>query len=226
MNNGRAERASRQANRSRAFRAAGRHSTRVVVLRRMILGGALLGCAALVGLTFYNPFASPIQNVSIKGTNLDGTRITMEQPRLSGYRKDGRPYEVQATSGVQDVRQPNLIELNNLDARIGMQDKTMLHVVSPSGLYDSNLEAMDFKGAVRIKSDTGYDIDMKSAKMDFKAGTVRTDDPVKVLITGGEITAGSMNILDSGQNITFEGNVHSSFASADAPESPSKGTPR
>lgn len=215
VNNGR--RATLAAERSQAFRAAGRHSSRVTFLRRSIFAAAALGLVALVWIGVFNPFAAPVPAVSIKGTNLDGTRITMEQPRLSGYRRDGRPYEVTAASGVQDIRQPNVIELNNLDARIGMADQSTVHVVSPAGVYDSLREFMDFKSAVKIKS-ASYDIDLKSAKMDFKAGTLASDQDVKVLLSSGEIFAERMNIVDNGQNIVFEGNVRSSFESQDKSE--------
>jgi lipopolysaccharide export system protein LptC len=208
--------------RAQVFRAASRHSSRVVILRRLILSAAVLGTAGFVVLTWFNPFATPALNVSIKGTNLDGTRVTMEQPRLAGYRKDGRPYEVNANSGVQDVRQPNVIELNNLDAKIGMIDQTTVRVVSSAGVYDSFREFMDFRNAVRIRS-TNYDIDMKSAKMDFKSGTMVTDESVKVLITEGEIHADRMNMLDNGQNLVFEGKVRSTFSSGDKSETTSGG---
>lgn len=200
------------AERSQAFRAAGRHSSRVVFLRRAIFLSAVVGLGGLIWVGLFNPFAAPVPNVSIKGTNLDGTRVTMEQPRLAGYRKDGRPYEVNANSGVQDIRQPNLIELNNLDAKIGMADQSTVRVVSTAGLYDSLREVMDFSKPVRIKS-TSYDIDMKSAKMDFKTGTVATEQDVKVVLSGGEILADRMNILDNGQNIVFQGGVRSTFES-------------
>jgi lipopolysaccharide export system protein LptC len=189
----------------------------VVFLRRSIFVAAIGGLGALIWVGLFNPFGAAIPNVSIKGTNLDGTRVTMEQPRLAGYRKDGRPYEVNANSGVQDIRQPNVIELNNLDAKIGMADQSTLHVVSASGVYDSLREAMDFTKPVRIKS-ASYDIDMKSAKMDFKAGTVATEQDVKVVLSAGEILAERMNILDNGQNIVFEGKVRSTFESQDAQE--------
>ena len=202
------------AERSQAFRAAGRHSSRVVFLRRTIILSALAALGAVIWVGIYNPFSAAVPNVTIKGANLDGTRVTMEQPRLAGYRKDGRPYEVNANSGVQDIRQPNLIELNNLDAKIGMADQSSLHVVSTSGLYDSLREFMDFSKPVRIKSRT-YDIDMKSATMDFKAGTVATEQDVKVVLSTGEILAERMNILDNGQNIVFEGKVRSTFESQD-----------
>ncbi|MDB5643799.1 MAG: hypothetical protein JWN07_3116 [Hyphomicrobiales bacterium] len=211
------ERGLAAAERSRAFRAAGRHSSRVVFLRRTIILSAVAAVGALVWVGVYNPFSAVIPDVAIKGANLDGTRVTMEQPRLAGYRKDGRPYEVNANSGVQDIRRPNLIELNNLDAKIGMADQSTLHVVSAAGTYDSLREFMDFTKPVRIKSST-YDIDMKSAKMDFKAGTVATEQDVKVVLSTGEILAESMNILDNGQNIVFEGRVRSTFESQDGPQ--------
>ena len=214
--NGQIYRADGQA-RAQGFRAASRHSSRVTFLRRLILGAASFGSVGFVALTWFNPFAKPAMNVSIKGTNLDGTRVTMEQPRLAGYRKDGRPYEVNANSGVQDVRQPNVIELNNLDAKIGMIDQTTVRVLSAAGIYDSFREFMDFHNAVRIRS-TNYDIDMKSAKMDFKTGAIVTDESVKVLITEGEILADRMNMLDNGQSLVFEGKVHSTFSSGNTSE--------
>ena len=214
-NSGRDGRAATE--RSRAFRAAGRHSSRVVFLRRSIFVSAVGGLAGLIWFSLFNPFAAPVPNVTIKGTNLDGTRVTMEQPRLAGYRKDGRPYEVNADSGVQDIRRPNLIELNMLDAKIGMSDQSTLRVVSDAGVYDSLRESMDFTRPVRIKS-ASYDIDMKSAKMDFKAGTVATEQDVKVVLSAGEILAERMNILDNGQNIVFEGKVRSTFESPDGSE--------
>jgi lipopolysaccharide export system protein LptC len=64
---------------------------------------------------------------------------------------------------------------------------------------------------------------MKSAKMDFKSGTMVTDESVKVLITEGEIHADRMNMLDNGQNLVFEGKVRSTFSSGDKSETTSGG---
>ena len=230
MSSGRAQRAN-EATRSRAFRAAGRHSTRVVFLRRLILAASAFGIVAILVIGIFNPFGEVAQNVSISGANLDGTRVTMEHPRLTGYRKDGRPYEVRADSGVQDVRKPNVIELNDLSAKIGMTDKSVVRVESPSGIYDSTREFMDFKGNVSIKSDSGYDIALQSAQMDFKAGTVVSDKPVRVVMTSGTVLADRLNITESGRVITFEGNVRSTLVPArgtgepepQAPESETKG---
>jgi lipopolysaccharide export system protein LptC len=224
MNSDRGQQARREATRSRAFRAAGRHSTRVVFLRRAILILSVLGIASLIVVSFFNPFGALPQNVTISGGNLNGTRVTMELPKLTGFRKDGRPYEVRASSGVQDVRQPNIIELNDLDAKLAMADQTTVRVAAPNGVYDSTREFMDFKGDVRIKSDSGYDIAMNSAQMDFKAGTVVSDKPVTVLMTNGTVHADRLNIIDNGRIITFEGNVRSTLmVDKDKSQAPTKG---
>ena len=209
---GRMEQVEAGAERARHFRAASRHSSQVVFLRRAILATVIVGSVSLIGIGWFNPFGSKAPEVTIKGSNLDGTRVTMEQPRLAGYRRDGRPYEVNADTGVQDVRVPNVMELNNLDAKIGMIDQTTVRVISSAGIYDSFREFMDFRNAVRVKSNN-YDIDMKSARMDFKSGTMVTDQDVKVLITEGEILADKMNMIDNGQSIIFEGKVRSTFSS-------------
>ena len=210
--------AATHAQRMRSFRAARRHSSQVVFLRRTILASIIIGSVSLIGIGWFNPFGSKAPEITIKGSNLDGTRVTMEQPRLAGYRRDGRPYEVNADTGVQDVREPNVMELNNLDAKIGMIDQTTVRVISSAGIYDTFREFMDFRNAVRVRSNT-YDIDMKSARMDYKSGTMVTDEDVKVLITEGEILANKMNMIDNGQSIIFEGKVRSVFSSKSGPAS-------
>ncbi len=221
--NGRMDQTGQGAQRALNFRAANRHSVQVLFLRRALLTSAVVGALAAIGVGWFNPFGKSAPEVSIKGSNLDGTRVTMEQPRLAGYRRDGRPYEVNADSGVQDVRAPNLLELNNLDAKIGMIDQTSVRVVSSMGTYDSFREFIDFHSAVRVRSNT-YDIDMKSARMDFKAGTMVTDEKVKVLINEGQIQADKMNMVDNGQGLIFEGKVRSTFSSGNPSEPTSGGT--
>ncbi len=66
----------------------------------------------------------------------------MELPKLSGFRPDGRPYEVRAKSGVQDVRTPKVIELNEIEARIRTADDTNVNISAPRGVYDSAADTM------------------------------------------------------------------------------------
>jgi lipopolysaccharide export system protein LptC len=62
---------------------------------------------------------------------------------------------------------------------------------------------------VRVKTTSGYDIKLESAKMEFKSGNIHSDRPVNVRMEGGEISADGLEMLDNGKKVTFIGNVHS-----------------
>ena len=102
---------SRMRNRSDAFAQAARHSKRVRYLRLAIIIGSTVAVAALIIRAFYDPFSALPDNFSVAQSTLNGTRVTMEMPKLSGFRSDGRPYDVRARSGVQDMQPSHTCEL-------------------------------------------------------------------------------------------------------------------
>lgn len=209
--------------RSAAFRDADRHSARVRFLRRAILIGAFGGIAGLVVIGMFDPFSHLPKNISVAHTGLDGTRITMEAPKLSGYREDGRPYELHAATGVQDIRKPSIIELQEVDAHFTLSDSSVAHLESPAAVFDSTRNFMTFPGRVQITSNSGYDIHMRSAEMDVKAGTMMSNDPVSVKMTKGTIAADRLSMTGGGQDLSFDGNVRSTFAAGD--DSATSGAP-
>lgn len=198
--------------RNAAFRDADRHSARVRFLRRAILVGSFGGIVALVVIGVFNPFSRLPKNISVDHAGLDGTRITMEAPKLSGYRQDGRPYEVHAAAGVQDIRKPSIFELHEIDGRFTLTDSSVAHLESASGTFDNARNFMIFPGRVQITTNSGYDIRMQSAEMDVKAGTMTSNDPVIVRMTNGTIAANRLSMTGGGQSITFDGDVRSTFA--------------
>lgn len=192
-----------------AFRAAGRHSKRVRFLRRAILLGSIAGVAGVVFFAFFNPFRIAIPSVTIDALGLNGTKVTMDNPKLSGFKGDGRPYTLTARMAVQDARTPSILELHDLDAHVTMGDKSVIHVVSSLGTYDSSKETMTFDKAVHMTNDSGLDAHMAKAYVEFKNGIVDTRDPVTVVMSTSKVSADSMHVGDNGKEVTFEGHVHS-----------------
>lgn len=202
---------------SDAFRRAATHSLRVRRLRVSIMAGAVLLAAGVVGFAFLDPFrASVPPGVSIDGAGLSGSRITMAHPKMSGYRNDGKLYRFTAESAVQDLRQPNVLELNSLDAHVGMSDGTA-HIKALVGLYDTSREIMDLKGDIRITSDSGTDISMRSAHVEFNGGNVSSSEPVNVAMNAGTVSSDAMRMTGNGADVTFIGHVHSLILPATAP---------
>ncbi|RYC32747.1 lipopolysaccharide-assembly, LptC-related protein [Lichenibacterium minor] len=199
-----------------AFRAAGRHTARVRVLRRVVLAGAVLGSAAVIAFAFFNPFRIAIPGVSVDGMGLNGSKVTMQHPKLTGFRSDGRPYDLVASSAVQDAKTPSQLELHDIDAHVTMADQSVVHIVSDSGLYDSSKETMQLKSAIHLTSDKGLDAHMLSAFIAFKTGDVDTREPLTVVNGTGTVTADSMHMTDNGAHIVFEGHVHTTVLPAAA----------
>jgi lipopolysaccharide export system protein LptC len=203
--------------RAAAFAAAQRHSKLVRLLRVAILGGAIGAIAILVLIAVFDPFGHVVADLSVGGLSLDGTRIAMDRPKLAGFRKDGRPYLVNAERAIQDVLHPTMVELRGIDAEVGIAGNGASKVTAEIGVYDSATEHMDLSRNIHVKSDE-YDVRLQSASIDFKAGVYLSHDPVTVVTSNGAtINADSVAALDNGRQLVFEGRVRSVLQVGDAP---------
>ncbi len=202
--------------RAAAFAAAQRHSRLVRFLRLAILGGAAGTIAILALIAVFDPFRHIVGDASVAGLSLDGTRVAMDHPKLAGFRKDGRPYLVNAERATQDVLHPTKVELRGIDAEVGISGNGASKVTADRGVYDAATEPMELTQNVRVKSDQ-YDVRLKSVSIDFKAGVYRSSDPVEVVASNGAtITADSVAATDNGRELTFEGHVRSVLQVGDA----------
>jgi lipopolysaccharide export system protein LptC len=202
--------------RAKAFAAAARHSAYVRFLRVALLGGAIGTVAVLVGIALFDPFGRLRGGVSISGIGVEGTKVTMEHPRLAGFRKDGRAYLVNAQKAIQDALQPSLVELHGIDADIALAAGGAAHMTADSGFYDSSKEHMDVSQNVRLKSPQ-YDVLLKSASIDFRNGLYASKEPVTIVTTNGTTLSGdAISAVDNGKELTIEGHVRTMIPPASA----------
>src|SRR5271154_4784009 len=196
-----------EARSARAFAVARRHSRLVRILRVAFIVGAVGGVVGLTGLGLYRTFGGAIGGLSIGDLSVDGTKITMDRPRLTGARPDGGGYVINAAKAIQDVTNPTEVDLVEIDGDIVPANHDTLHLTATSGHYDSSHERIDLFGVVRMKN-SSYTIDLRSAHIEFKTGEYSSPDPITVVTaTGTTITADSGSARDSGKDITFEGHV-------------------
>lgn len=203
--------------RTRAFARAARHSRRVRLLKVAIPVSAILGLAAVLTLAFFNPFRK-IEGLSVGPISVTGTQVTMEMPRLTGFKNDNRPYEVTASAALQDVHKPNLVELRDLRARIITDDQgNAARLEAATGILDTQKEQMELRKDVRVKTDAGQDVLLRSAFVDFKAGSVVSTEEVSVKMPTGVITAAGLEVRDGGKLLTFKGRVRAVFEDPGSP---------
>ena len=63
-------------------------------------------------MTYFNPLRMLGKlPVDIGNLVISGTKITMEQPHLSGFTRDARAYELTADAAAQDLTKPDIVEL-------------------------------------------------------------------------------------------------------------------
>lgn len=205
------------ARRESAFPDALRHSARVTRLRRWILWGV----GGTVGLVALGLVASSLRflpiDLSLSRIALKGTRIVIETPKLVGYRKDGKPYEIRARVGVQDITTPELFNLDGLDVRVETEGAAPVTLTAAKALYSSKDDRADMSGGVAIFDKKNFDMRMESAAMDFRASVMTSDKPVTLRIDGGQVVADSVEFAQKERRASFSGNVRSVLYGEDGP---------
>jgi lipopolysaccharide export system protein LptC len=173
----------------------------------------------VVGFSRLNPFAR-IPGLTLGPVTMSGSKVAMESPRLTGFRKDSQPYEVTATAAYQDIRKPTVIELKSMRARLAIDDAgTMARLSSAMGIFDTSKEQLELSEDIRITTDRGEEVLLKSASVDFKAGTVVSRDPVRITLSAGTVEAEGLQVTDGGRTISFTGRVRTRLdAGGQAPD--------
>ncbi len=203
------------ARRQAAFGAARRHTRLVRFLRRAIPISASVAVLALIVTPFLHPL-NGVSSLSLGAVGIYGGKVKMDTPRLSGYRKDNRPYEVTAEAALQEIRNPTQVELQTLTARLQMEREGWVTVNAKSGLFDTQKEKLRLVDDVHVRTENGHDIRMRTADVDFKGGTVVSKEPVKVSLGTTTVDADSLDVKDNGALIVFEGRVRAFIPNAPA----------
>jgi lipopolysaccharide export system protein LptC len=189
-----------------AYQQALRHSRQVRLMRKLIPAICLSAIAIMVVGPYLNPFRA-VAGLGSGTFSLSGTKVTMDNPTLTGFRKDNKPYELTARTAIQDLRKPNVIELNLMNARLQMEADSWARLEAMHGIYDTQKEQMQLRDGVKLKTDGGYDVTLKSADLDFKAGTIISNEAVTVKSGETTINAATLDVTDNGRIISFRGKV-------------------
>ncbi len=193
--------------RVRAFAVARRHSRHVRVMRRALEVAVVGGVAALAALAFYRNLGRALRDVSFDGIGIEGGRITMDRPHLTGIHPGGGGYNITAAKAMQDALHPGDVDLALIGGQIVTPDREVSRLSADSGHYESAGETLDLSGDVQLQN-SRYEIFLRSVHIEFKQGEYVSKEPVKVrILPDTTITADSFVVKDSGAQATFEGRV-------------------
>ncbi|MCA1458739.1 LPS export ABC transporter periplasmic protein LptC [Bradyrhizobium sp. BRP22] len=181
----------------------------VRILRIAVPAAVVLSLLAIIGVSVFNPFRMLLPKLPVDMGNLvvSGTKITMESPHLAGFSTDQRPYELWAKAAVQDLTDPDHVELQVLRAKVLMEDRSTVTMDAHTGFFDSKQQLLDLRKEIFLQSSTGYEAKLSQAFVDINKGTVTSEEHVDVKLLNGTLTADKLRIYNSGEVVRFEGNV-------------------
>jgi lipopolysaccharide export system protein LptC len=193
----------------RAFRAAVRHSRFVRFLRVAVPCAVLLAVAGAIGVGM---LLSPLRALSKLPIDLGsvvvaGTKIMMQQPRIAGYTRDNRRYDLTAQAAGQDLTKPDMVELQGIHATMEMQDNALFETTAQSGLYNSKTEMLTLSNNIVVSSNNGYKALLSEAALDIRAGKIVSEKPVHVDTGTMSINANRLEVTDGGDVMRFERGV-------------------
>jgi lipopolysaccharide export system protein LptC len=139
---------------------------------------------------------------------ISGTKITMEAPKLSGYTKDRRWYELTASAAAQDITKPDLVELHDVRAKVEAEDKSStMFLAAKDGLFNRKAGILTLNNDISLKSSSGYEMKLNEAVVDTATGEVVSNKPVEVITQQATLTADRLEVIRSGEVVRFVGNV-------------------
>jgi lipopolysaccharide export system protein LptC len=191
------------------FAIAARHSRMVRMLRVAVPAAVILAMAMIILVSIFNPFRMLLPQLPIEMGNLvvSGTKITMESPHMAGYSTDRRPYEVWAKTAVQDLTDPDHVDLKTLRGKVLMEDQSTVTLEAVDGRMDTKQQLLDLHKDIYLQTTNGYEAWLSQAFVDMGKGTVTSDEHVDVKWADGKLSADTMKISGGGEVVRFDGHV-------------------
>jgi lipopolysaccharide export system protein LptC len=192
-----------------AFRAAVRHSRRVRILRVAVPAAVLL---AVAGAAAFATLSNPLSMLSkmpvdIGSLVVSGTKIMMQQPRIAGFTRDNRRYDLTAQAAGQDLTKPDVVELHGIQASMEMLDKNLFQTTARNGFFNTKSEQLTLSQNIIVTSSSGYQAVLSEAMVDIRAGKIVSEKPVEVTTSAWTVNANRMEIGEAGNLVRFERGV-------------------
>jgi lipopolysaccharide export system protein LptC len=193
----------------RLFRAAVRHSRHVRLLRVAIPASVVIAVAGGIAVTALLKPLSLLSKLPVDLGSLvvSGSKIMMQQPRLAGFTRDNRRYDLTAKAAGQDLTKPDIVELQGIRAMMEMQDRVVFETTARNGQFNNKTEQLTLSQDIVVTSSNGYLATLSEAVVDVRGGKIISEKPVEVKTATWTVNANRMEIADAGNLMRFESGV-------------------
>ena len=145
----------------------------------------------LVALMVLAPVASQGEVSFLLDRNrveLTENRMTVDNAMYRGADNDGRPFSVQAGSALQRTKERQMVEMNDLTARILLNEGPAV-LTAQNGTYNLDAERIRFPGAVNFTAADGYRMIVRNVSVMLPERRVVGDGRVAGRVPSGTFSA-------------------------------------
>lgn len=171
------------------------------------------GLPALVGALLAIMVITPLSPRGEISFLLDRRKVAMVNERMQvssamyrGQDDEGRNFSITAGSAVQRTKAQPLIELDQLTARI-MLDNGPALLTAGRGNYDFGKEIVDIAGPINVQTSDGYRMTATNVDIDLGIKTLKSRGPVEGRIPAGTFSADRINADLNERTVALEGNA-------------------
>lgn len=209
------------------FRRARRHSRRVRILRVAIPLVLLIGIVATTLAVYFNPLRVLAKlPVSVSGITVTRSGVTMIEPKLGGFTRDDRRYELSAVSAAQDVLKRDVVNFEEPRASLEMVDGSTVNMRAATGAFDRKANVLTLNREIVLTSTSGYEARLSHAVVDIGSGSIVSDEPVEVMSQQGTLRGNRLEVIKSGEIVRFDNGVTMVLLPEGAPTSAPAGDPK
>lgn len=187
------------------LKSIGRY-TRFVVFSKMFLG---IAASALI----LSVIIVPVVNKQNEGVRLVFSTIKeknaalpiMKNPHFQGVDEKNQPYNVTATSAIQQSE--DVILLNEVKGDMFVKDGTWLGVSAKSGALNMKQKNMQLNGNVTLNHEQGYEFVTDEVRVNIAKQVAEGDKPIHGKSEIGILDAAGFRIEERGKKLYFKGPV-------------------
>lgn len=198
---------------ARRYASARLHSRIVRILRYALPIISIIGVVAFLVVAYVLPQLP--SGISASSIDVNSNAIVMQDPHVSGYLSGGRTYEVKADRAEQQLQNTKVVTLHNINATLGFGNGETAKINAKSGIFYADTQRIELNDTITLSTTTGITGELDSADIDMKAGTMSTDKPIQFNSQGSQIRANGVTVKNKGEQITFTGPVHVTYAVPD-----------
>ena len=157
-------------------------------------------------------------DISIDGVRVDPEGLRLENPRITGSARDGRPFAVTAEWALPDGPDPKAVTLGPLEGET-MAGERRLTLTARGGAFRVEEERLSLEGGVALETSDGWRLLASAAEIDLDDQTLDASGPVTGSGPRGDLEAGSMRAerRADGDYLWFEDGVRLRIAPPDDP---------